>query len=1622
MNELLETVENVIDFNIQIQTRIDGLYKQGGGIMTDNTVGIKFGVSGGVNGDSAKLIKRQLTEIAKKIQLQVKAKIDKNHFRSQLSSLRKELDKTLSVSNTKISRGSVSSGISNVSQETAEYKSLTKTLEDLYQTRSKLNNIKSANDKVKVEQEAAKLTDQYTQQLRQLIKIDGAESDRVKKVMQYKKMLDDANQAQLQNQQASPIDIAKLQLNAQSLHTDDGFDKIIARSEEAKGIVEGFNNKVKQALNQDSGITKSQVANLNAEFLDTQVRLNEIGRETDTVGNKIKTSLGKGLVKMLSEKLSKALKQVYQNVKEIDSAMNELQIATNSTSNQMDKAAKNISKAAGEIGISVADLTKTTTAYSRMGYDLGDAQQLAEKTTIYAEVAGLNVNEAAANINGIIKAYDIGADGIEAVLDKMIYFGNEFSISQADIGAIMNSAAGTLAENGNSLQESIAMVAAANTALQNIGESSNAVRAIAARISADRSQLEALGESFDGMGTFSELAQQMRDCGVEITGANGQLLSTYEILGRIASKWDNLNQTQQAAIASKVAGTGQQKAFYSIMQNWDSAQSAVSQDGNAVGALMQAQEVRLDSIDAKLERLKATWQSFSQNVLDSDIVKFFIDIVTVVAELLNKITALGDGAIPKFVMISIALIQLSAVVNSTGANMMSNIARIGTSLKQFLSNNAPMLIISSIIAIMTLLEGKAKGWSEMIIGLVMAVASGVILAIKLIRQAITGFMVTNPVGWILAAITAVVIAIKGIIDLVKAYNPSFDDLKNAAKECKDAWQEAKEGLEAVRDRIKEVQSAIDELNAKDKKSLVDEQDLDRLREELAILRQEEAIKESEERAAQRDAMNAAEKAIDKYKRDNTIKDGNGSVIQTFDSRIAEALKDFNNSKEREWAEETLKQYRELLSGFEYGANQKLNSYFDEYYKLLDMYTASTDSSAAAWGSIVSRSKNKEAIDALKAFADSYQDTSNITGDAIKDLAAQTPEVQKLFDYLTSIGMWDGNDWDKLTVLVGNLRTKLAELATVDIRDDIEIITDKFDMLSKALSDVNKNGIVSLNTLKEMAEKYPELLDKYFSKGLDGYTLSDKAYDANGNRLSDFEILKDAALTDIEKYKSQLEAAKLTLFGGTDAEGNKVDGLKIGYDDYETALKNYAVAQDNVNTKIIEWASALREVKAEEEGQRLEEMQKALEERLNIYKELIDIRKDLITTYKEEADYQKELGKKQKNVADLQTQLSLARLDKSTSGQARARELESQLNEAQEDLDDYTLERAIQDITESLENEYDEYQQYIKEQTDEISKKIEIIATTLTNILNTVSGALNTNFTPGEMATLYTDLKTKENQIKSKGEKATESEKAFIDSLGSGETKSFIDAYLSGNFEDADKYYRQALATSNTYQLQTPDDIEKSQLDKLQGVEGAWGSGISATKKGDDGIVTFDGKEYKVENGGIAQHLVKKAYQKFGDRDIFMYNGDLYGCLDDSVVKLQARSKILDSNQKKADQEFEELKSKVQKQLGTYHTGGFVGEITNLKSNEEFAKLLNGELVATPRQMDTFMKKTLPKTLSYENAGGATINNYSPLIEIQCGDIDKNSLPQLNKLVNQAVSKIEKNIQSALIRTGYKKNF
>lgn len=93
------------------------------------------------------------------------------------------------------------------------------------------------------------------------------------------------------------------------------------------------------------------------------------------------------------------------------------------------------------------------------------------------------------------------------------------------------------------------------------------------------------------------------------------------------------------------------------------------------------------------------------------------------------------------------------------------------------------------------------------------------------------------------------------------------------------------------------------------------------------------------------------------------------------------------------------------------------------------------------------------------------------------------------------------------------------------------------------------------------------------------------------------------------------------------------------------------------------------------------------------------------------------------------------------------------------------------------------------------------------------------------------------------------------------------------------------------------------------------------------------------------------------------------------------------------------------QIPQYHDGGVVGNGMTLKSNEIFAKLMNGEVVSTPSQIESFMSKTLPQIA--EGSSNFTGGNIELSMPINvAGTLDKSVIPDLDKFAEKLLVRLQ----------------
>lgn len=347
------------------------------------------------------------------------------------------------------------------------------------------------------------------------------------------------------------------------------------------------------------------------------------------------------------------VKSMYDQVKSIDSAMTELKKVTDETDSSYDNFLGSASKSAKEIGATVDGFVTSTGDFARLGYSFDDSQNLAKVANIYATVGDeiSSVDDATQSVISTMKAFGIEADNAISIVDKYNEIGNRFAISSGGIGDAMQRSASALKTAGNDIDESIAMIASANEIIQDPEQVGNGMKTIALRLIGNKDELEKLGEETDNVAESTDaLNKKMKEtAGISITDTNGELKSTYKILDELSEKWGSLSSLQQAELTDTLAGKNRANVFAALMQNWDKAREAFDVSANqSAGSAEKEMSKALDSIEAKVNQLKATGQSISMDFLDSDSLKQTLDIIIKLGSALDTVIQ-KVGALPTLV-------------------------------------------------------------------------------------------------------------------------------------------------------------------------------------------------------------------------------------------------------------------------------------------------------------------------------------------------------------------------------------------------------------------------------------------------------------------------------------------------------------------------------------------------------------------------------------------------------------------------------------------------------------------------------------------------------------------------------------------------------------------------------------------------------------------------------------------------------------------------------------------------------------------------------------------------------------------------------------------------------------
>lgn len=340
----------------------------------------------------------------------------------------------------------------------------------------------------------------------------------------------------------------------------------------------------------------------------------------------------------------RAIDSAFETVKELDEAMTEIAVVSDFSVGDMWKQLPRFTEQANQLGKSIRDVYGATTLYVQQGLDLDNSLKLANETLKMAAVAGMDAADATDAMTSALRGFNMELSETSAQKVNDVY-SELAAISAADTQEISTamSKVASLAHNVNMEFETTASfltqgIEATREAPETIG---TALKTIIARFAEVKSlytkgQLSGTDEEGETV-DVNKVQTALRSAGISMNAFLKGEEGLDQVLLRLSSRWNDLDVLTQRYIATMASGSRQQSRFIAMMDNYAKTTEFVNSAYNSAGSGQRQFEKTLESLEAKLTKLKNAWDEFAMGLTNNVIIKGAVDTLTVLLTAVNKL-------------------------------------------------------------------------------------------------------------------------------------------------------------------------------------------------------------------------------------------------------------------------------------------------------------------------------------------------------------------------------------------------------------------------------------------------------------------------------------------------------------------------------------------------------------------------------------------------------------------------------------------------------------------------------------------------------------------------------------------------------------------------------------------------------------------------------------------------------------------------------------------------------------------------------------------------------------------------------------------------------------------------
>ena len=439
------------------------------------------------------------------------------------------------------------------------------------------------------------------------------------------------------------------------------------------------------------------------EFAKAEKELDEYTRRSAEGARQHTSSLGKlfgsfgqvisNVVKYNAAQigLNQTIHKTVTVMKELDAELTNIRMVTGLSETGARDMLNTYSDMAQQLGSTTQQVAQGSIEWLRQGKTVEETSQLLTASTMLSKLGMMESSEATEKLTAALNGYKLSADDAIGVVDKLVNIDLIAATSSEELATSLQYVSSMAGAAGVSFDKMISLIAVGSETTRLSAESmGNAWKSVLSRMQ----QVKA-GVDVDDMGEpLNNVEKVLNRFNIELRDTQGNFRDMESVLDEVGKSWDIFNDVEQAQIATAIAGTYQRNTFISVMENYDKVLKYTTESQNAAGTSAEKYTAYINSMEAKINILSATWEKFVNNLNQKGNFNKIIDglsnLINVLDKLLNEWNLLNGLAIPVIFgvissMVSSKVISGLSILRGEFSKLGASISSTGSIVKGFAS-------------------------------------------------------------------------------------------------------------------------------------------------------------------------------------------------------------------------------------------------------------------------------------------------------------------------------------------------------------------------------------------------------------------------------------------------------------------------------------------------------------------------------------------------------------------------------------------------------------------------------------------------------------------------------------------------------------------------------------------------------------------------------------------------------------------------------------------------------------------------------------------------------------------------------------------------------------------------